>query len=222
MELEIKIPKQFLKIKASEKLGINELTNILFIQKGYIFNTNSIAVHLYRIENDIQGLDCIALDLTDLKFLLKNHNKRLLKDFITLIINYENKNHARAWIKGFENTTIEVDLEKQAPNVEKVFTNESLKKLKPMTKDFLHIRDFKSDIIPNVLIKDNSLKLRLGEYVLLEKEYIIDETAKREFGIRPNTFCLLFENKDFEFHYELDKIFCKQGDNLFACCIYFL
>ena len=225
MELEIRIPTEFLKIKTTQKIHVTELANILFIQKEHIFNTDSKVCHLYRIENNIHDLYSIALDLNDLKFLLKDH-KRHFKDFIPLIVSYNTHaiNISRVWIKGYENTSIELDMSMPPPpNVYKVFKDESLRKLKPMSKDFLNIRDFKDRIIPSVLIKDNTLKLRLGNYVLLEKEFRREhENATREFGIIPKSFCLLFENKDFEFHYELDKIICKQGNHLFASVPYFL
>ena len=224
IELEIRIPTEFLKIKTTQKIHVNKLANILFIQKEHIFNTDSKVCHLYRIKNNIHDLYSIALDLNDLKFLLKDH-KRHFKDFIPLIVSYNTHaiNNSRIWIKGYENTSIELDITMPPPNVYKVFKDESLRKLEPMSKDFLNIRNFKDRIIPSVLIKDNSLKVRLGNYILLEKEFIREhENATREFGIIPNSFCLLFENKDFEFHYELDKIICKQGNLLFASVPYFL
>ena len=176
------------------------------------------------IENDIDDNVCFILDLRNLKQLVKGQTRQLKENIILKIELDENKNYGIVSLVGKDTGFIRAEKQTKYPDIEIVFDNESLDKLTPINKDFLKIREFNKSVRPEIIIRDNLMRVMLGDYKILECEYNADDDddKKKIFKLNPETFCITFDdNEEFLFYTKFEKVFCKQGDKLFVCVAQF-
>lgn len=214
MVYEVKVPKCFLKIKKLK----SDLEKKLYITRKAVFQLDYYMCNAVFIENDIGDNICFTLDLRNLKQLVKGQTK-LLKENIILKIELDDKNYGIVSLVGTDTGFIRAEKQTEYPDIGIVFDNESLDKLTPINKDFLRIRDFNKNLRPEIIIRDDIMRLMLGDYKVLECDYNTDYDEKKKiFKLNPETFCITFDdNEEFLFYTKFEKVFCKQGDKLFVC-----
>lgn len=218
MVYEVKVPKCFLKIKKLK----SDLEKKLYITRKAVFQLDYYMCNAVFIENDIGDNICFTLDLRNLKQLVKGQTK-LLKENIILKIELDDKNYGIVSLVGTDTGFIRAEKQTEYPDIGIVFDNESLDKLTPINKDFLRIREFNKNVRPQIIIRDDVMRLMLGDYKVLECDYNTDHDEKKKiFNLNPETFCITFDdNEEFLFYTKFEKVFCKQGDKVFACVAQF-
>lgn len=219
MVYEVKIPKCFLKIKKLK----SDLEKKLYITHKAVFQLDYYMCNAVFIENDIGDNICFTLDLRNLKSLVKGQTKLLKENIILKIELDDNKNYGIVSLVGKDSGFIRAEKQTEYPDIGAVFDNESLDKLTPIKQDFLKIRDFNKNVRPELIIRDDVMRLMLGDYKVLECEYNTDYNEKKKnFKLNPETFCITFDdNEEFLFYTKFEKVFCKQGDKLFVCVAQF-
>lgn len=219
MVYEVKVPKCFLKIKKLK----SDLEKRLYITRKAVFQLDYYMCNAVFIENDIDDNVCFILDLINLKQLVKGQTKLLKENIILKIELDENKNYGIVSLADKDTGVIRAEKQTEYPDIGIVFDNESLDKLTPITQDFLRIRDFNKNVRPEIIIRDDIMRLMLGDYKILECDYNADYDEKKKiFKLNPETFCITFDdNEEFLFYTKFEKVFCKQGNKVFACVAQF-
>ena len=219
MVYEVKVPKCFLKIKKLK----SDLEKKLYITRKAVFQLDYYMCNAVFIENDIDDNVCFILDLRNLKQLVKGQTKLLKENIILKIELDENKKYGIVSLVGKDTGFIRAEKQTEYPDIGIVFDNESLDKLTPITQDFLRIREFNKSVRPEIIIRDNIMRVMLGDYKILECDYNTDYDEKKKiFKLNPETFCITFDdNEEFLFYTKFEKVFCKQGNKLFVCVAQF-
>lgn len=219
MVYEVKVPKCFLKIKKLK----SDLEKKLYITRKAVFQLDYYMCNAVFIENDIDDNVCFILDLINLKQLVKGQTKLLKENIVLKIELDENKNYGIVSLSAKDTGVIRAEKQTEYPDIGIVFDNESLDKLTPINKDFLRIRDFNKNVRPEIIIRDDIMRLMLGDYKILECDYNADyDEKKKNFKLNPETFCITFDdNEEFLFYTKFEKVFCKQGNKVFACVAQF-